>query len=90
MAFLLLLSVSAEMATGIWSDAEVSVIVIEKEENSNAKEGEKEKGESKDKMFQQLSFQEKKDNNLSFFILSNIYIISSTYLAVPEIPPKQA
>lgn len=78
------------MVSGIWAKAGFSVVVIEKEENDNFKGGEKEKEESKDKILQKLSLQQQANNHLSFFILSDISATSSAFLAVPEIPPKQA
>jgi hypothetical protein len=82
----LLLSVSAEMVTGLWKD-DVSLIALEKEKDNNNKGSEKEKDEAKDKILQLMSLQEKAKSNLSIFVLSHIYFTNLVYLSVPELPP---
>ncbi len=86
---LLLLSVSAETVSGIWTNNETSIAVIDTEEKNNSKTGETEKEESKDKINQQLSLVTKFNNTRCLFVLNHIYFKYSAYLSLPEIPPDQ-
>lgn len=84
---LLLFSISAETVSHIWKNHEISVTLIEKEEKGSNRETENEKDESKDKIIHYLSLQQEGSYTRSLFVLSNIHLIYSAYLSLPEIPP---
>ena len=86
---LLLLSVSAETVSGIWTNNETSIVMIDTEEKNNSKTDETEKEESKDKIDQQLSLVTEFNNTCCLFVLNHIYFKYSAYLSLPEIPPDQ-
>jgi len=87
LAFILLLAVSSETVSGIWANNEHSVVILEKEEKNNTREGEKEKEESNEKFFQELSLFQESKNNCVLFVLNHIHFKYSAYLSLPEIPP---
>ena len=88
LAFILLLAVSSETVSGIWANNELSVVVVEKEEKNNTKEGEKDKEESSEKFFHELSLFQESKNNCVLFVLNHIHFKYSAYLSLPERPPN--
>lgn len=88
LTFLLLMAVSAESISNLWIKAETSIVQIEKSEKKDNKDGETEKEDNKDKLFQHFTTLRNESEKQMLFVLDHIHFKYSAFLSLPEIPPE--